>query len=121
MTFIVIITRSERGQGGETVVLKRKKFDAPSITAAKAKATKIANATTFLKGVVRWNDEIVNVKGKDLRWKAWDTRKPYTQDNGKVVGWSGKLAESFTGNYDAKLDRSPNYFAWITLYWEVKT
>ena len=120
LDFILIITRSERKQGGETVELKREKFEAPSIRAAKAKATKIANALTFLKEKISW-DGTKDLNGKDLRWRAWDTREPYTQDNGKRIGWSGKCAESLSGNYDPKTDTCPSYFAWVTLYWEIAT
>ena len=118
MKFIVIITRSERKRDGETKELKRVKFESPSLQAAKAKATKIANTLTFLKEKISY-DGTKDLKGQDLRWKAWDTRDPYTQDNGKVIGWSGKIAESLSGNYDPKTDTCPYYFAWVTLYWEI--
>lgn len=119
MNYIVIITRSERRSGGQREELKHVKFDAPSITAAKARATKIANELVFLSGKIHLDGEKVDIIGKDLRWKSWDLRDPYTQDNGKVIGWSGKLAEHFSGNYDPELKTSPNYYAWVTLYWEI--
>lgn len=118
MNFIVVITRSERKPNGETKILKRVQFEAPSITAGKVKATKIANAVTFLKGKI-YGDRTKDLTGKDLRWKAWDVREHYEQENGIRVGWSGKRAESFTGNYDPETRTSPNYFAWVTLNWEI--
>lgn len=117
MNFIAIITRSERKQGGETVELKREEFEAPSIQSAKARATKIANALTFLKDKICW-EGTRDLTGIDLRWRAWDTREPYIQGN-KRVGWSGKIAESLSGNYNPKTDTCPSYFAWVTLYWEL--
>ena len=118
MKFIMIITRSERKQNGETVELKREKFEAPSIRAAKAHATKIANALVFLEGKICW-DGVQDIIGKDLRWKMWDMREPYEQKNGKRVGWSGKIAERLSGNYDPKTDTCPSYYVWVTLYWEL--
>ena len=119
MNYTVIITRSERRSGGQTEELKRVKFEAPSITVAKVRATKIANDLVFLSGKIHLDGEKVDITGKDLHWKSWDVRDPYTQDNGKRIGWSGKLADSFYGNYDTETKSSPYYFAWVTLYWEI--
>ena len=119
LNLILIITRSEKQQGGETVELKREKFEAPSITAAKSKATKIANKLVFLKNKIKWDDTNGNIVGSELRWRNWDTREPYEQEDGKRIGWSGKLSEHFYGNWDPETDTSPTYYAWVTLYWEI--
>ena len=71
MKFIVILTRSEKRQGGEREELQRLEFDAPSITAAKARATKEANRLVFLEEVQSWDNEIKTTIGKDIRWKSW--------------------------------------------------
>ena len=119
MQFIVRITRSERHRGGKTIELLREKFDAKSITAAKVKATKLSNETTFIENKTHWDGSVSDLKGEDLEWKVWDTRLPYTQDDGKKIGWSGKIARGLNGNYDPETNASPSYFAWVTLYWEI--
>lgn len=111
MKFIAIIDRSRKtSDKPETEELKRLKFEAPSITAAKTRATKLANKTVFLE----------DLTGKDLRWKNWDNRQPYVQDNGKKVGFSGKRSANFSGNYAEALGTSSTYFVWVMLYWEIQ-
>ena len=121
MNFILIITRTLKKPriGWDTEELKREEFEAPSITAGKTRATKIANALTYLTGEIKSDGSVDDVIGKELHWKNWDVREPYVQDNGKTVGWSGKRSENFSGNYDPVTDTSPNYFVWVTLYWEI--
>lgn len=120
MKFIVIITRSIRKTFGSyqtTGELKREEFDAPSIIAAKARATKIANATVFLENKIKWDDSNGNIIGKELRWLKWDEREPYEENNGVMVGSSGKRSDTFYGNWDPETDVSPTYIGYVTVYW----
>ena len=120
MKFIVIITRSIRKtfrsyeNDGE---LKRVEFDSPSIVAAKAKASRIANSTVFLENKIKWDDSDGNIIGKELRWLKWDEREPYEQENGVLVEWCGKRSDNFYGNWDSETDTSPTYVGHVTLYW----
>lgn len=121
--FILVIDRKLRTPTSEVskdthIELKRFEFEADSVTAAKRKATQIANETPLLEKIIRWDsDEPQDLLGKDVQWKSWDTREPYTQDNGAVVGWSGKLSESYYGDYDDTIKMSRSYSSWIMLYW----
>ena len=121
LKFVLIITRSLQKArfDYETEELKRVNFEAPSIRAAKTEATKIANALVFLTGNITYDNENTEMTGKLLRWKSWDTRKPYVQENGKKVGWSGKRSENFYENYDPERCTSSCYFSYVTLYWEI--
>lgn len=120
MKFIAIMRRSEMRSGGESKELKQIKFEAPSITAAKARATKEANRLVFFTEIQSWDKENRKTVGKDLQWQSWS--KPpgcYTQDDGKVIGYSGKSA-TFFGLYTTESDASRQFVAGVTLYWEIK-
>ena len=121
--FILVIDRKLRTPTSEVlkdtrVELKRVEFEADSVTAAKRKATQIANETPLLEKIIKWDsDEPQDLLGKEVQWKPWDVRETYTQDNGMVVGWSGKLSEVYYGNYDDNIKMGRSYSSWITLYW----
>ena len=107
-------------RGGETQELKEIKFDAPSITSAKARATKEANSLVFLSEIQSWDNEKRKTHGKDLRWRSW-SEPPccYTQDDGKEIAYSGKSA-TFSGIETLESGASRQYAAGVTLYWEIK-
>ena len=130
MRFICIITRSlhlakYKFQDNE---LDRFEFEADTIKTAKAKATRRLYKTTILKNVLRFVLEEGRMQykegdiiGKDLDWKRlWDTRQSYTQDDGKVIGWSGKRSANFSSNYNSETDTSDTYHVNITLYWHIE-
>ena len=124
MNFILVIDRKLRTPTSEVskdthIELKRVEFEADSVTAAKRKATQIANETPLLEKIITWDsDEPQDLLGKEVRWKPWDVRETYTQkNNGVVVGWSGKLSEPYYSNYDDTIKTSRSYSSWITLYW----
>ena len=119
MKFITILTLTEHKQGGERKELKRIEFKAPSITAAKARATKEANQTVFLEEIQSWDNEVRRYHGKDLRFKAWSNPPSmYTQDDDTDIGYSRKSAKFF-GLYTTVHGTSPTYFASVTLYWAI--
>lgn len=120
LKFIVILTCTENRQGGERKELKRLEFEAPSITAAKARATKEANRTVFLEETQSWDGETKTTLGKDLRWKSWSNPPScYTQENGTEVAYSARSA-SFFGLYSHANYSSSTYYAGVTLYWEIQ-
>lgn len=119
MKFIVVMTRTEMCQGSERKELKRIKFEAPSISAAKGRATKEANRTVFLEEVQSWDNEKKQTTGKDIRWRSWSVPPSmYTQDDGKKIGYSGKSGQFF-GLYTTQHGTSPTYYAGVTVYWEI--
>ena len=106
--------------GGESKELQQIKFESPSITAAKARATKEANHLAFLTEVQSWDNEKRTTFGKDLQWRTWSNPPScYTQEDGKVIGYSGKSA-TFFGLYTTESGTSRQYVAGVTLYWEIK-
>ena len=124
MNFILVIDRKLRTPTSEVskdtrIELKRVEFEADSVTAAKRKATQIANETPLLENITKWDSDAPQpILGKEVRWKPWDVRETYTQkNNGVVVGWSGKLSEVYYGNYDDTIKTSRSYSSWMTLYW----
>ena len=126
MRFIAILTCTENRRGEESKELKRLEFDAPSITAAKARATKEANKLVFLEEVQSWDNEIKTTVGKDIRWQSWSVPpSTYTQEDGRKVAFSGKSA-TFFGIYTYKIGASIKsgtsitYYAGVTLHWEIK-
>ena len=124
MNFIAILSRALIKPGEKPVELKKLSFEAPSITAAKSRVSKEANTLVFLEEVQSWDNAVRHTLGKDLRWKPWQTREPYTQDNGTKVGWSGKHSERFFGlathTETDKFPTSPDYTAYCTLYWRLE-
>ena len=73
-------------------------FEAPSIQAAKAKLTKIANGQTLFSWVQSWDNETREYTGKDLRWKPWSSPPvTYKQDNGVEVAFSTRMSERESG------------------------
>ena len=124
MKFILTVDRKLRTPTSEVhrdthIELKRVEFEANSVTAAKRKATQIANETPLFENKIKWDsDEPQALLGKEVRWKPWDTRETYIQEsNGVVVGWSGKLSESYSGDYDDTIKMGRSYQSWLTLYW----
>ena len=55
-------------------------FDAPSIQAAKAHLTRLANKTELFSYVQSWDNEKRVYTGKDLRWRPWSDRMDYTKE-----------------------------------------
>ena len=120
MKFIASLTLTENRRGGERKEIKQIKFASPSITAAKARATKEANRLVFLEEVQTWDNEIKKTIGKDLRWKSWsEPPSCYTQDDGTEIAYSNKSA-TFFGLYTHASGASSTYYAGVTLYWEIK-
>ena len=72
-------------------------FDAPSIQAAKAHLTRLANKTELFLWVQSWDNEKRVYTGKDLRWRPWSDRMDYTDEKGHNIGWVSRNSEM---NYD---------------------
>lgn len=71
-------------------------FEAPSLQAAKAKLTKIANTTEIATSTSVLTDTKQKITGKDFRWRSWTPLNPYHDDTGKPVNWCKKHSEQQT-------------------------
>ena len=72
-------------------------FTAKSIQSAKATLTKMANGQTLFAYTQTWDNTPREYTGKDLRWRPWKSRTPYTQDDGQRIHWCAKSSERVTG------------------------
>ena len=101
-------------------------FKAPSLQAAKAKLTRIANQTELFSWVQSWDNEKRIYTGKELRWAAWKDLPPYTQDNGVEIAWSERASNRVSGEriYADKNDkwgRGIDYTVTLSIYCSKKT
>ena len=100
-------------------------FQAPSIQAAKAKLTKIANETELFSWIQSWDNEKRTYTGKDLRWRPWSSPPAtYKQDNGVEVAFSTRMSERVSGETiypeGYTYGKSVEYRVDIAVHWRFK-
>ena len=94
----ITVYRYEDNWNPEITEIFAEHFESPSIQAAKAKLTKIANGQTLFSWVQSWDNETREYTGKDLRWKPWSSPPAtYKQDNGVEVAFSTRMTERVSG------------------------
>ena len=118
----ITVYRYEDNWNPEITEIYAEHFESPSIQAAKAKLTKIANGQTLFSWVQSWDNETREYTGKDLRWKPWSSPPAtYKQDNGVEVAFSTRMTERVSGETvypdGYKYGKSVEYRVDIAVHW----
>ena len=121
----ITVYRYEDNWNPEITEIYAEHFESPSIQAAKATLTKIANGQTLFSWVQSWDNETREYTGKDLRWKPWSSPPAtYKQDNGVEVAFSTRMTERVSGETvypdGYTYGKSVEYRVDIAVHWRKK-
>lgn len=119
----IVVNRYTSTYTSEQSEVKFGDFDSPSIQAAKAKLTRMANTTELFSWVQSWDNETRKYTGKDLRWRKWIKPSEMEDHNGDPIMFTQKTSEQERGEqiYDddalSKYGRTVHYTVSLILYW----
>ena len=121
----ITVYRYEDNWNPDITEIYAEHFESPSIQAAKATLTKIANGQTLFSWVQSWDNETREYTGKDLRWKPWSSPPAtYKQDNGVEVAFSTRMTERESGETvypeGYTYGKSVEYRVDIAVHWRKK-
>lgn len=119
----IVVNRYTSTYTSEQSEVKFGYFDSPSIQAAKAKLTRMANTTELFSWVQSWDNETRKYTGKDLRWRKWIKPAEMEDHNGDPIMFTQKTSEQESGEqvYEddalSKYGRTVYYTVSLILYW----